>query len=107
MLLWLSLLPRWSLPQPTPSPVGVKMAPVFFGSRVFDVVVLVSSLASVVMFLSILTSPFELWDFYKSLPRKLSLGSMLLFVSLVCTMLAFSATILLAIRLGCVWNGLK
>ena len=79
--------------------------PVFFGSRVFlfftvtDVVALVSSLASVVMFLSILTSPFELWDFYKSLPRKLSLGFALLFFSLVCTMLAFSATILLTIRL--------
>ncbi|KAL1324438.1 hypothetical protein HN51_034598 [Arachis hypogaea] len=79
--------------------------PVFFGSRVFlfftitDVVALVSSLASVVMFLSILTSPFELWDFYKSLPRKLSLGFALLFFSLVCTMLAFSATVLLTIRL--------
>ncbi|RYR22528.1 hypothetical protein Ahy_B03g067836 [Arachis hypogaea] len=79
--------------------------PVFFGSRVFlfftvtDVVALVSSLASVVMFLSILTSPFELWDFYKSLPRKLNLGFALLFFSLVCTMLAFSATVLLTIQL--------
>ncbi|XP_072080880.1 uncharacterized protein [Arachis hypogaea] len=79
--------------------------PVFFGSRVFlffivtDVVALVSSLASVVMFLSILTSPFELWDFYKSLPRKLNLGFALLFFSLVCTMLAFTATVLLTIQL--------
>ncbi|RYR69972.1 hypothetical protein Ahy_A03g016503 [Arachis hypogaea] len=79
--------------------------PVFFGSRVFlfftvtDVVALVSSLASVVTFLSILTSPFELWDFYKSLPRKLNLGFALLFFSLVCTMLAFSATVLLTIQL--------
>ena len=76
---------------------------VFFGSRVFlfftvtDAVALVSSEASLVMFLSILTSPFELRD--KSLPRKLSLGFALLFFSLVCTMLAFSATILLTIRL--------
>ncbi|RYR01727.1 hypothetical protein HN873_054434 [Arachis hypogaea] len=82
-----------------------KDTPVFFGSRVFlfftvtDVVALVSSLASVVMFLSILTSPFELWDFYKSLPRKLNLGFALLFFSLVCTMLAFSATVLLTIQL--------
>lgn len=79
--------------------------PVFYGSRVFlfftltDVVALVSSLASVVMFLSILTSPFELWDFHKSLPRKLSMGFAFLFFSLICTMLAFSATILLIFKL--------
>ncbi|KAK7312216.1 hypothetical protein VNO77_35924 [Canavalia gladiata] len=79
--------------------------PVFLGSYVFlfftvtDVIALVSSLASVVMFLSILTSPFELWDFHKSLPRKLSMGFAFLFFSLVCTMQAFSATILLTIRL--------
>jgi len=79
--------------------------PVFLGSRVFlfftvtDVVALVSSLASVVMFLSILTSPSELWDFRKSLPQKLSLGFASLFFSLVCTMLTFSATVLLTIRL--------
>ncbi|KAL2988668.1 hypothetical protein AAZX31_11G099400 [Glycine max] len=79
--------------------------PVFLGSRIFlfftatDVVALVSSLASVVMFLSILTSPFELWDFRSSLPRKLSLGFASLFFSLVCTMLTFSATVLLTVRL--------
>ncbi|KAL9296283.1 hypothetical protein ACSQ67_022179 [Phaseolus vulgaris] len=79
--------------------------PVFLGSRVFlfftvtDVVALVSSLASVVMFLSILTSPFELWDFRRSLPQKLSLGFASLFFSLVCTMLTFSATVLLTIQL--------
>ncbi|BAT91100.1 hypothetical protein VIGAN_06240700 [Vigna angularis var. angularis] len=79
--------------------------PLFLGSRVFlfytvtDVVALVSSLASVVMFLSILTSPFELWDFRRSLPQKLSLGFACLFFSLVCTMLTFSATVLLTIRL--------
>ncbi|RDX58303.1 Ankyrin repeat-containing protein ITN1, partial [Mucuna pruriens] len=78
--------------------------PVFLGSRVFlfftvtDVVALVSSLVSVVMFLSILTSPFELWDFRRSLPGKLSLGFAFLFFSLVCTMLTFSATVLLTIR---------
>ncbi|QCD88758.1 hypothetical protein DEO72_LG3g3308 [Vigna unguiculata] len=80
-------------------------SPLFLGSRVFlfytvtDVVALVSSLASVVMFLSILTSPFELWDFRRSLPQKLSLGFASLFFSLVCTMLTFSATVLLTIRL--------
>ncbi|XP_020205315.2 ankyrin repeat-containing protein NPR4 [Cajanus cajan] len=79
--------------------------PVFLHSHVFlfftimDVVALATSLASVVVFLSILTSPCELWDFHKSLPRKLNLGFALLFLSLLTTMLAFSATMLLTIRL--------
>ncbi|KAL9303450.1 hypothetical protein ACSQ67_020713 [Phaseolus vulgaris] len=79
--------------------------PVFLHSSVFlfftimDVVALATSLASVVVFLSILTSPCELWDFHKSLPRKLNLGFALLFFSLMTTMLAFDATMLLTIRL--------
>ncbi|XP_027338221.1 uncharacterized protein LOC113852179 [Abrus precatorius] len=74
-------------------------SPVFLFFTIMDVVALASSLASVVMFLSILTSPFEMWEFYKSLPRKLTLGFTLLFFSLTTTMLSFSATILLTIRL--------
>ncbi|XP_029130896.1 uncharacterized protein LOC109816612 isoform X2 [Cajanus cajan] len=66
---------------------------------IMDVVALATSLGSVVMFLSILTSSFELWEFHKSLPRKLKLGFMMLFFSLITTMLAFAATILLTIRL--------
>ncbi|KAI4354005.1 hypothetical protein L6164_002910 [Bauhinia variegata] len=74
-------------------------SPVFLIFTIMDIVALASSLASVVMFLSILTSPFELLDFHKSLPRKLSLGFGFLFFSLTTTMLAFSATILLTIKL--------
>ncbi|KAK7350562.1 hypothetical protein VNO77_09321 [Canavalia gladiata] len=74
-------------------------SPVFLFFTIMDVVALATSLASVVMFLSILTSPCELWDFHKSLPRKLNLGFALLFFSLMTTMLAFSATMLLTIRL--------
>ncbi|KAI4353988.1 hypothetical protein L6164_002902 [Bauhinia variegata] len=74
-------------------------SPVFLFFTIMDVVALASSLASVVMFLSILTSPFEFLDFHKSLPRKLSLGFGFLFFSLTTTMLAFSATILLTIKL--------
>ncbi|KAK7287287.1 hypothetical protein RIF29_00498 [Crotalaria pallida] len=74
-------------------------SPIFLFFTVMDVVGLATSLASVVMFLSILTSPCELWDFHKSLPRKLNLGFAFLFFSLITTMLAFSATILLTIRL--------
>lgn len=79
--------------------------PVFLHSNIFlfftimDVAALATSLASVVVFLSILTSPCELWDFHKSLPRKLNLGFALLFLSLMATMLVFSATMLLTIRL--------
>ncbi|CAJ1948662.1 unnamed protein product [Sphenostylis stenocarpa] len=72
---------------------------VFLFFTIMDVVALATSLASVVVFLSILTSPCELWDFHKSLPRKLNLGFALLFLSLMTTMLAFSATMLLTIRL--------
>ena len=43
--------------------------PIFIVFTVMYVVALVSSLASVVMFLSILTSPCEMWDFRKSLPQ--------------------------------------
>ncbi|KAJ1428705.1 PGG domain [Sesbania bispinosa] len=74
-------------------------SPVFLFFTIMDVVALASSLASVVMFLSILTSPFEIWEFYKSLPRKLTLGFSFLFFSLSTTMLSFSATVLLTIRL--------
>ncbi|KAK4259058.1 hypothetical protein QN277_005433 [Acacia crassicarpa] len=73
--------------------------PVFIFFTTMDIVALAFSLASVVMFLSILNAPFELWDFHKSLPRKLTLGFAFLFLSLTTTMLAFSATILITIRL--------
>ncbi|KAI9124111.1 hypothetical protein K1719_005411 [Acacia pycnantha] len=62
-------------------------------------VALAFSLALVVMFLSILTSPFELWDFHKSLPHKLNIGFAFLFCLLTTTMLSFSATILLTTKL--------
>ncbi|XP_028755260.1 ankyrin repeat-containing protein ITN1-like [Neltuma alba] len=74
-------------------------SPIFIFFTVMDVVALAFSLASVVMFLSIITSPFELWNFHKSLPRKLNTGFTFLFLALTSTMLAFSATILLTIKL--------
>ncbi|KAK4259062.1 hypothetical protein QN277_005436 [Acacia crassicarpa] len=73
--------------------------PVFIFFTTMDIVALAFSLASVVMFLSILNAPFELWDFHKSLPQRLTLGFAFLFLSLTTTMLAFSATILITIRL--------
>nr|XP_048322545.1 ankyrin repeat-containing protein ITN1-like [Ziziphus jujuba var. spinosa] len=66
---------------------------------VMDVLSLISSLILVVLFLSILTSPFELQDFRNSLPRKLTFGFTFLFISVAVTMLAFAATIILVIHL--------
>ncbi|PIA36849.1 hypothetical protein AQUCO_03200071v1 [Aquilegia coerulea] len=72
--------------------------PFFLVFTVMDVVSLASSLTSVVMFLSILTSPFQFHDFKRSLPRKLTLGFTFLFMSVATMMLAFAATIILTIR---------
>ncbi|KAK4256158.1 hypothetical protein QN277_009062 [Acacia crassicarpa] len=74
-------------------------SPLFLFFTVMDVVGLATSLVSVMMFLSILTSSFQMQKFYKSLPRKLTMGFTLLFVSLTTTMLAFGSTILLTIRM--------
>ncbi|KAF7840584.1 ankyrin repeat-containing protein ITN1-like [Senna tora] len=74
-------------------------SPVFLFFTTMDIVALSLSLASVVMFLSILSSPFELWDFHKSLPIRLRIGFAFLFGSLTTTMLAFIATVLITIKL--------
>ncbi|KAI4353981.1 hypothetical protein L6164_002895 [Bauhinia variegata] len=89
----------------TPGGTDDRGFPKFLGSSNFlfftitDVVALVSSLASVVMFLSILTSSFKIEDFYKPIFRRLSLGFAFLFLSLLSTMLAFSATIVITLKL--------
>ncbi|PON52159.1 Ankyrin repeat-containing protein [Parasponia andersonii] len=78
--------------------------PFFLVFTIMDVLSLASSLTSVVMFLSILTSPFELQDFRHSLPRKLILAFTFLFFSVAVTMLAFAATIILIIHLKKRWT---
>ncbi|XP_031262299.1 uncharacterized protein LOC116120484 isoform X2 [Pistacia vera] len=78
--------------------------PVFLNNKFFmfftvmDVVALACSLTSVVMFLSVLTSPFNYEEFLHALPRKLTIGFSLLFIALTTTMLAFAATLLLIVR---------
>ncbi|KAJ6292336.1 hypothetical protein OIU78_024498 [Salix suchowensis] len=57
-----------------------------------------SSLTSLVMFLSLLTSAFELPEFLTSLPRKLIFGLFFLFLSVVTSMISFGATILILIQ---------
>ncbi|XP_028764609.1 uncharacterized protein LOC114722684 [Neltuma alba] len=74
--------------------------PLFQFFTVMDVVGQASSLVSVMLFLSILTSPFQMQEFYKSLPRKLTMGFTFLFISLISTVLAFVSTILLTTGTG-------
>ncbi|KAM5588814.1 hypothetical protein ABKV19_006996 [Rosa sericea] len=72
-------------------------SPFFLVFIITDALSLASSLTSLVMFLSILTSPFEIDDFRHSLPRKLILGFTFLFISVAVTMLAFASTLMLTI----------
>ncbi|KAJ0083752.1 hypothetical protein Patl1_30687 [Pistacia atlantica] len=72
--------------------------PFFVVFTISDVLSLTFSLASVLMFLSILTSPFRLEDFKNSLPNKMILGFTFLFLSVCLMMIAFAATILLMIK---------
>ncbi|XP_024931675.3 uncharacterized protein LOC107422636 isoform X1 [Ziziphus jujuba] len=78
--------------------------PFFAVFTVMDVLSLVSSLTSVVMFISILTSPFRLQDFRKSLPRKLTVAFTFLFLAVAVTMLAFSATVILIVHMKKRWT---
>ena len=78
--------------------------PFFVVFTFMDALSLVSSLTSVVMFISILTSPFRLQDFRKSLPRKLTLAFTFLFLAVAASMLTFSATMILIIHMKERWT---
>ncbi|RWR75616.1 Ankyrin repeat-containing domain-containing protein [Cinnamomum micranthum f. kanehirae] len=91
----------------TTLPGGVKQdigTPVFEGEASFDMfaisslVALCFSITSVTMFLSILTSRYQVWDFYYSLPSKLILGLSSLFVSIVSILVSFCSGHFLSIR---------
>nr|TKS07774.1 ankyrin repeat-containing protein [Populus alba] len=58
-------------------------SPYFLLFTVSDVLSLASSLTSLVVFLSLLTSPFELQEFHISLPRKLLVGFTFLFFAVI------------------------
>ncbi|GAY65931.1 hypothetical protein CUMW_244840 [Citrus unshiu] len=79
-------------------------SPLFYVFTVMDVASLALSLSSVVMFLSILTSPRESSDFLRELPRKLLVGFTLLFFSVLTSMITFSASLLLIIRMEKKWT---
>lgn len=73
--------------------------PMFIFFTIMNIMAIAFSLASMVMFLSIFNSSFDLWDFHKSLPCTVRTGSLFLFLSLISMMLGFSAAILITIRL--------
>ncbi|KAJ6869501.1 ankyrin repeat-containing protein [Populus alba x Populus x berolinensis] len=78
--------------------------PFFLAFTILDVIALASSLTSVVMFLSILTSPFEYENFYHNIPGKLIWGFTFLFFSVMTTMLAFACTLFLVIHFRKKWT---
>ncbi|GAB4830182.1 hypothetical protein Ancab_019824 [Ancistrocladus abbreviatus] len=78
--------------------------PLFLVFTVMDIVSLTSSLTSLILFLSILTSPYHMQDFYMSIPRKLMLGFTFLFLSVATAMVAFTVSILLIIQLRKGWT---
>ncbi|CAL5430774.1 unnamed protein product [Camellia sinensis] len=76
------------------SPIFNKRASfLIFG--IFDAFALFSSITSVLLFLSILTSRYAEDDFLVTLPRRLILGLLTLFLSILSTMIAFGATLYL------------
>ncbi|XP_076891833.1 uncharacterized protein LOC143543389 [Bidens hawaiensis] len=68
-----------------------------------DAIALFSSTASVVMFLGILTARFAADDFLYALPKRMTIGLVLLFMSLAATMIAFSATLALVLEDKVAW----
>ncbi|KAJ9555566.1 hypothetical protein OSB04_010180 [Centaurea solstitialis] len=68
-----------------------------------DAIALFSSSTSVLMFLGILTSRYAESDFLYALPKRMTIGLLSLFLSLVATMIAFSATIALVLRDKVTW----
>ncbi|KAJ6416360.1 hypothetical protein OIU84_002249 [Salix udensis] len=73
-------------------------SPYFMFFTVSDIFSLASSLTSLVVFLSLLTSTFELKEFHISLPRTLLAGFAFLFFAVIMTTLCFGATILILVQ---------
>ncbi|XP_068322014.1 ankyrin repeat-containing protein NPR4-like [Pyrus communis] len=78
--------------------------PLFLLFTCMDIVAIACSLSSVAFFLSVLSFPLEYPYFVKRIPHKVMIRFLLLFLSMVTTMLAFAATILLLIRVKKKWT---
>nr|XP_043617637.1 ankyrin repeat-containing protein At5g02620-like isoform X2 [Erigeron canadensis] len=70
---------------------------------VADAISLFSSSASILMFLSILTSRYAERDFLQSLPKKLMIGLFTLFLSITSMTVAFSVSFFVLYKNGLVW----
>ncbi|KAJ9555669.1 hypothetical protein OSB04_010283 [Centaurea solstitialis] len=68
-----------------------------------DAVALFSSATSVLMFLGILTSRYAADDFLYTLPQRMTIGLVFLFLSLAATLVAFSATLSLVLQDKVTW----
>ncbi|PIN11229.1 hypothetical protein CDL12_16173 [Handroanthus impetiginosus] len=71
---------------------------------VFDALSLFSSTASMLIFLSILTARYAEGDFLYSLPKRLIIGLVTLFLSITSMMVAFSATLYLVFGHKMAWT---
>ncbi|XP_073277843.1 uncharacterized protein [Primulina huaijiensis] len=76
----------------------------FLTFAVFDAMSLFSSTASMLMFLSILTARYAEGDFLYSLPKRLIIGLVTLFLSITSMMIAFSATLYLVFGRRKAWT---
>ncbi|KAI7737385.1 hypothetical protein M8C21_004343, partial [Ambrosia artemisiifolia] len=70
---------------------------------VADAISLFASAASILMFLSVLTSRYAERDFLQSLPQKLMLGLATLFLSITTMTIAFSVSFFVLYKKGLVW----
>nr|XP_043610868.1 uncharacterized protein LOC122582530 [Erigeron canadensis] len=78
-------------------PVFLDFAP-FIVFVVLDAISLFLSIISILVFLSILTSRYAQEDFIKSLPDKLMFGLLMLFLSIITMMIAFSVSFFVLYR---------
>ncbi|KAF7801358.1 ankyrin repeat-containing protein NPR4-like isoform X2 [Senna tora] len=77
--------------------------PPFLIFSISNAIALISSSASILIFLSILMSRYAEGDFYRSLPLKLICGLMALFVSIISMMVAFSSAFFVTFYHGLKW----
>ncbi|KAJ7969320.1 Ankyrin repeat-containing protein [Quillaja saponaria] len=77
--------------------------PAFLLFAVSDAMALISSSTSILMFLSILISRYAEDDFFKSLPMKLMVGLVALFISITSMMVAFSSAFFITYYHGLKW----
>ncbi|KAD2804949.1 hypothetical protein E3N88_38326 [Mikania micrantha] len=84
-------------------------SPIFIHNRTFlvfviaDAVSLISSSTSLLVFLSVFTSQHDQRDFMYSLPRKLMIGLLTLFISVAALMVTFSASFFVLYHKGLKW----